>query len=322
MKSSKKEKVLMKVKEKVGFFYFLGASSVFVLIIFFENHFFPSEKILVKLNVLGRTSVVAALLCVLIFLALEKKNLLSLKKIKINWPVFALFLVLHSIFYSSFFFFKKYVILNPNLVEDYFSLLVVLRYLLPVLMVLTLGFALYGFDLVKKFYRGFIIAGILGMGIYQFSMLFKKTWPIFAKLTTKSVAFLLDLSFDRVNVDFSKASGPRLQVMDFSVYITHLCSGTEGLSLFLFLYLFIIILERKNIRPIRALVFGLFGLFGMVFLNILRIYTLMLVGVFYSKDFAIHTFHTNIGWILFVLYFLVFWVLAQPLVMKKRTTGL
>jgi exosortase/archaeosortase family protein len=61
-------------------------------------------------------------------------------------------------------------------------------------------------------------------------------------------------------------------------------------------------------------VIGLIGMFGM---SILRIYLLMVVG---TKDekLALTLFHSNIGWIMFVAYLLVFWYLCYPYVIKDH----
>jgi exosortase/archaeosortase family protein len=51
--------------------------------------------------------------------------------------------------------------------------------------------------------------------------------------------------------------------------------------------------------------------------NILRIFLLFLIGAHYSPKLAVGLFHTNLGWILFIVYFGIFWIIAQRFIYKK-----
>ena len=49
------------------------------------------------------------------------------------------------------------------------------------------------------------------------------------------------------------------------------------------------------------------GVIMAVTYNILRIYSLMLVGIYIDPVFAVDTFHSNIGWMLFLGFFMIYW---------------
>lgn len=308
-----------RAKFKNLFFHIL-AFLFFVLILFLENGLFPKGQILLKLNVLGRSSVVIVLPAALIFLLLAKEKLGQLEKWRLSAKALLAFLPLHLFFLGGFYFFKVYLISRPKLADDYLTFLIFIRYLLPILIVLTLFCAVYSLKFLKRFYRELFIAGGLGVLAYEVAVIFKKLWPIFAAFTAKSVAFLLKIFFQNVRLDFNNPASPRVGAGSFTVLITDLCSGIEGLGLFFVLSLVILFFEKKNLRFGRGIAFLLLGLFGVLIVNVIRIFSLLLVGIYYNKEFALHTFHTNAGWILFVLYFLIFWAVFQPLILRKRST--
>jgi exosortase/archaeosortase family protein len=132
------------------------------------------------------------------------------------------------------------------------------------------------------------------------------------------VAFFLRFSFEDVAVKFdTDPRGPLLSAGGFSAYIDNPCSGIEGLTLFIFLNLLIFTLDHKEINKLRnavALVIGLLGVYG---LNILRVYTVYFVAILYDPRFAIHIYHTNAGWILFILYFIMYWLIIYYFIRKK-----
>ena len=65
-------------------------------------------------------------------------------------------------------------------------------------------------------------------------------------------------------------------------------------------------MDWHEINRRRAFALFIPGMAGMFGVNILRIYLLYLMAIYISVDFALSAFHSNIGWILFVLYFVVF----------------
>ncbi len=76
------------------------------------------------------------------------------------------------------------------------------------------------------------------------------------------------------------------------------------------------IYHKKLKIPLTIALFFI-GALGMFLTNILRIFILFIVGAHISPDLAVGLFHTNVGWILFILYFFIFWYIASKFVYKK-----
>ena len=113
------------------------------------------------------------------------------------------------------------------------------------------------------------------------------------------------------------ADGPTLGVNDFLVGISKECSGIDSLLLFISLYLFLFILNWKDIDKRRMAILFIPGLIGTFAYNLARIYILMLAGIFISPEFAADAFHSNIGWILFLGFFIIFWHFGSKYAYKK-----
>jgi exosortase/archaeosortase family protein len=304
-----------------GFRNFLISLIAAVAVLYAEKRFYPVSKELVKLNMFGRTSVIIVFLIIVIFFAFEKKNILNLKNFKFGWRSFFLFFPLHIISFLSFWFFKKILIENPHLLQEYFAEAVFVRYLLPTLIILFLALAIFDFSFMKKFYRSLFLSFFLAFAFFQVSLFFKQYWKFFSKITTKLVAFLLNFSFSDVSVDYG-VSGPSLGAGGFRALIHSPCSGIEGLSLFLFLFILIMVLDRKEIDWFRASLAGVVGLGGMFLVNVIRIYLLYLVGIYVNPRVAVSYFHTNVGWLLFIIYFVLYWFLVYFFIRKnKRRAG-
>ena len=94
------------------------------------------------------------------------------------------------------------------------------------------------------------------------------------------------------------------------------CSGIEGAGLFLLLFTALFIIEYKNLNKGKVLVLYLVGLIGAFIVNILRTFSIFVIGNFTSPEFAIGAFHSNVGWILFTLYFLAFVYIVYPWMRK------
>lgn len=132
-----------------------------------------------------------------------------------------------------------------------------------------------------------------------------------AKLTGKSWGLLSDWTFilsaaalrllARDTPIYVDAAGKDLGVGDFIVNIAPACSGYEGIGLitaFVGVYLF---LHRKEFRFPRALILLPIGIVTIWLVNGLRIAVLISIGHHWSEDVAIGGFHSQAGWIGFIL---------------------
>ncbi len=92
-----------------------------------------------------------------------------------------------------------------------------------------------------------------------------------------------------------------LALGDFDVQVSPECAGYEGMALitaFLTLYLW---LFKEELRFPRVLLLFPIGIAAMWIFNVLRIATLVSIGGTYSAEIAIIGFHSNAGWIAFIL---------------------
>ena len=311
-------KRFFQLRLKSGFGLFLIKSVILVAILVAEYQFFPRAKALVQLNILGRTPDVLILFVGLIFFALERYRLYDLKKESFEWKTLVIFFPIHLAFFLGFFVFKGFLISNPQLIEQYFGWWVPIRYLFPMATVIFLGLSLYGMRFTKKFFKSLLISFVLAFAIFHISFLFQYCWRFFSTLVTVIVHFLLQLSFPDTFMNLSAPVAPRLEAAGFGGSIETPCSGIESLSLFILLYTLIIVIDRKLINKKRVVIAFIFGLPGMFLVNVLRIYLLFLAGILINPQFATHQFHTNIGWVLFLAYFAIFWLLSYNWLRRKN----
>ena len=147
----------------VGFREIFLLSSIFVVILFIEKEFFPKSSDLIKLNVLGRTSVVLAFIFIVIFFVMERRRLFALKKIEFNYKIFFIALCVHLISFFAFIKLKQEVVTRPEILSSNlnFYLLAFLRYLFPLLIFSSLGFIVFGIKIIKQFYKSFFVSLIL-----------------------------------------------------------------------------------------------------------------------------------------------------------------
>ncbi len=125
-----------------------------------------------------------------------------------------------------------------------------------------------------------------------------RSWPSMIEMTLRFSETLLRLFYDDV------VTRPELAVLGtqrFDVEVTAACAGYEGIALivaFLSLYLW---LFRESLRfPSVLLMFPL-GIAAMWTFNSIRIAALIAIGSSWSPDIAITGFHSNAGWIAFIL---------------------
>ncbi len=123
-------------------------------------------------------------------------------------------------------------------------------------------------------------------------------WPILADATLKLSAGMVAVVLPGVEVNTLERS---IAAGGFKVIIDHSCSGYEGLALvagFVSIYLWTF---RKELRFPAALILYPVGLFSIWLLNSVRIAVLSLIGATLSSQIAAQGFHSQAGWISFLL---------------------
>lgn len=140
---------------------------------------------------------------------------------------------------------------------------------------------------------------IAGVAVWALSMWTQQLWGPLSELTFHLTAALLHIAYgDIMTVDpASKVIG----LGDFWINIAPACSGYEGIGLitaFTTIYLWV---HRDALRFPHALLLFPIGALAIWLLNVLRIALLVGIGHEWSADVAIGGFHSQAGWITFIL---------------------
>jgi exosortase/archaeosortase family protein len=204
---------------------------------------------------------------------------------------------------------------------NYLSAIIIVKYIALVSAVILFAIAVYGLDFLKKFIKDFwkemLLVFVLTIVIYNAVMFIRGAWQFLSKIVTLSVSFLLATVFDEVRYSVANPESPTLAVGDFGVIIGSPCSGIDGMSLFTMLFMMMIAFDWSRVNKVKAFLIFPIGAIGMFCMNIVRVFSLMVVGKTISVDFAIGAFHSNVGWIIFITYFLTFLYFVYPYLVKK-----
>jgi exosortase/archaeosortase family protein len=199
-----------------------------------------------------------------------------------------------------------------------FKTLLNLKFLIKILAIVCLFLAVFGTAAAKSLVsrKESALALIFSYIVYFFSFGIQPYWRLFSSAATSISYFLLKI----ISKDAAMAvvqGNPLVGITPFIVQINAQCSGTEGLAFFTIMSALIVMIDwnktdKKKLWIIPA------GLVGMFLVNCIRITSIILIGKYISEDFAVNTFHTNVGWVLFILYFIVFWYFAYRWLVGKK----
>ena len=314
----------------VIFFVILFSTSFFISFYFRHTSFFlkylslPSKFYLPFLTGLKKYRIMnSAIFVIVISLIFIRKKLAKLKVDKLKRKNILIFGSLSLFFLIMQYLFKYLTKINLDFALQHTFSFTIVKLLINILFIISLALAIYGYTFIKRFIKTFwkeiIIFSIIFVFYYFIIDVFGLIWFPLSVFITRTLYFLFSLSFSNVVMQFPTipGEGPRLGLNDFIVGISKDCSGIDSLLFFISLFAFLFVLNWKFLDKKRMAILFIPGLLGAVAYNILRIYLLMLVGVFISPEFAIDMFHSNIGWMLFLIYFFVFWHFGSKYVYKK-----
>jgi exosortase/archaeosortase family protein len=224
------------------------------------------------------------------------------------------FLGVNVLIFVLFLFLNFYIMETPDVS---YSLLLFFWYLLAAGMTITLAFTFFSpkniVKFVKSFYIEILASAVLAWLFLNFYSMFQKLWPIFSLIVGKSVYFFLSLFYSDAIYEPSTVSFghvfegiPTVGTPDFLGAVFEQCSGIESLSLFLLFFTIIVIIEWKEINKRKLLILYPLGLGLMFLVNIARITLLLIAAREISPAFAAGGFHSNFGWILFAIFFVIF----------------
>jgi exosortase/archaeosortase family protein len=173
--------------------------------------------------------------------------------------------------------------------------------------------AVFGTGYVKELYSSFrdefLLAGAASVVLYNLLVFFQNQWYAISS----TVAYILYLMLSRFfEVGYFIGQGaPVLEVRGFAVNIGAPCSGIDSMLLFFSFFTALFALDYRRLKKKLYMLLFLVGLLGVFFVNVLRLFLLIVAGVYVSPDFAVGLFHTNAGWIFFLFYFLAYYWLIR-----------
>ena len=258
-----------------------------------------------------------------LFLVFSGKDLLKIKSLeKLNYKQLALFFSVNLISLFLFYKLSKYLIENLDALQrpGFFGMWLVLSLAIG----LSLLFAFFDFKFILYFIKGksMLISSVITV-IWFFFLKYKRYFSVLvlanflAQIVAKIIYFLLKIFFDGAFYRVDSTSIPTIGIPRFVVKIARPCSGIEGMGLFLLLFTALVLIEHKRINKNKVLLLYTLGIFGAFCINVMRTFSLFVVGHFVSPEFSLGVFHSNVGWIAFTIYFLIFIYFSYPWMKKK-----
>ncbi|MGV8162100.1 MAG: archaeosortase/exosortase family protein [Candidatus Nanoarchaeia archaeon] len=182
----------------------------------------------------------------------------------------------------------------------------------------TLG--IFSLSYMKRFYKllkkEIWVTIVLSAVAYYLLMLFQSLWPLFSF----SISRLLFSMFSPLFPTYLELGEvPLLEVNDFAVTIGAPCSGIESIFLFAAFSIGIFVLDHTRLKKKIFIITSIVGIVGIYFVNVLRLFLLILTGIYIDPDFAVGMFHTNVGWILFAIYFLIYYLIIRKFIYKSSS---
>lgn len=248
----------------------------------------------------------AVLISIIVFGLLVRKRLNDLEKLpkpKTNIP----YLILSFLLVPVFFLLGSQLLRYQSITANIPLFLATNGILILMSILLLLG--VFGMSFLTSFAKRFRKEILVSLGIsilLELAILqFWKLWPFFSNGVLQSVRFLLSFTSSNVQVIQPRT----LIVNNFAVSIGQACSGLDSLFLFSSLYLLIALLDFKEFNKVKLILMFIPAAIGLYLVNILRVYSLILIGAYVSADLSIKLFHTYLGMVFFIIFFFVFWKL-------------
>ena len=248
------------------------------------------------------------------FLLLSGKKIFTLSPQPITKSSF-IFMGIALILTLSFPILKNELLKYNNFYEN--ILLSTLSHLVVISIPIFIFISLFGFEYIKQIFYKFRneLIKCITIGIILYFAIFGiwGLWPFFSGIVLKTVSMLFGITHENVVV-----FPPRtLFVKNFAVTIDEACSGLESLLLFSGLSSLILYTDRKKINKGRFVIFYILGLFGTFIVNILRVYGIIWSGLIFSPHIASTLFHTYLGMVLFLIYFILILKIGYKRILKK-----
>ncbi len=187
----------------------------------------------------------------------------------------------------------------------------------PMHLLFWIGFGLlaYGFfgrdfihSFAVQFRKPLLLCLLLGAALYASMNLVLRAWPVLSFGVSRLV-YWLTIVFPGDSVLIPPMT---LRVQEFGVLIGEACSGVFSIFLFSALFGMLIALDWRKTIAWRAVVLFIFAMVGLFLVNVLRVYLIVLVGALYDPELAVGLFHSYVGSVLFLIFFVLFiWYFAD-----------
>ena len=340
--AAKKESVLARFRKNKGLVQFSIRTIIFFAILFgvqlFLMFYFRYTSFFIKYLQLGeefyfqfltglrKTDFINSMLfAFIIFLLWNRRTIAKLNPYKQDKKETILFGALAALTLVSHYIFKYWVNANKESALENLLAITLAKYGFNIAFVILLAFSIYNrkffTDNFRKFRRQIPVFALLSAGYFFIIQMFQLAWSYLGTFVAKIIYFMLTLTVDNAYIRLNPGKSPIIGVGKFIVGISEECSGIDSLLLFLSLFTAILALDWYKINRKRMFMLLVPGIIFTVFYNILRVYLLILVGVYYDPQFAVDTFHTNIGWILFLVFFVIFWNFGSKWVYQKEKSS-
>ncbi|MFA4953081.1 MAG: archaeosortase/exosortase family protein [Candidatus Pacearchaeota archaeon] len=254
----------------------------------------------------------AVFFVIILFLAFNKEKILKIKKYSVGIKERIVSLLLIILLFPVYFQYKRFMLANIEMVKESLWFFASVEYLILFIILFFLIILIFGFKFIKDFFKeykkglGVVVIGIIV--VYNFIRQFQELWPYLSGFVSRVVYYMLNF-IGTANLSFSGVL-PILSFNGFIVKIAQTCSGIDSIFIFTSLYLGILTWDWKILNKKKAFWLFFIGVAGAFAMNIIRIFILILIGAYISRDFVLNVFHTNASAILFLIYFAVFWKLS------------
>jgi len=205
--------------------------------------------------------------------------------------------------------------LTPWIVEqatEPFGLIVLAWFLLGIGVILAWLLALAParrwWDLLRDEWPTALLAAMVGMATLAAGIWAHALWDPLARATLETSRLLLGLVYPVVEAIPDEGI---LGAGGFKIAITEECSGYEGIALIVVFLALYLIQFRRELRLPQALFVIPLGVTLMWLFNALRLAILITIGASWSSEIALGGFHSQAGWISFILVSLGLILLAH-----------
>lgn len=307
--------ILKNKKFSPGFKQFLIKTTIFVAIFILISYFLGrkayNSNLLYgfDLYIYGGMGYIF-LFSVLGFILLYRDKLYKLNKEKYQTRDFAFLIIslfLLGLFYLIEVNISKISVNIPNIIMVHILLIGLVSFL-------TIGF--YGVSFINSFMKKFKkeLFYFLIFGVIAYALMSKvwTLWPYLSAIVSNVVYFLLSL------IDSKTIFNPPdiLIFKGFGVKIGEPCSGIYSIFIFTGLYLFITLIDWKKLNKAKVISLFIPAVIGAFLVNIFRVFLLMIIGAYLSREAALGLYHSYTGMIFFMVYFIIFWTLTYKWIKK------